>query len=341
MIKKLKIMAKIKKILLTKTDQIDYEKIVRGYSWITKRGQNCILSPDSDGLLCGLFMSNYLDWRIKGFYDGKIILLDKNISIKDCIFLDMDIFRKEIRSVGHHMVQFNKRKKPSSWKNFDNCIQPNNFRNYDGYKDFRLKYPLATIHLLIGIIGSKIKVTIPKSAICPLFYVDGVFKNLFGYPENCIDWLRYLRADSDKNSLYDIFFDKHYSVYNLMVALEEFFIQISGIDKGKRGNDKIKISNTKGQPINIKTNRDTYELIQDEKDKARKFLKILSRLTQWNYKEKSWQWDNFKIYQFSKSTIKPNNKNFEAMIKKKPFSWAMTKGTVIEYTLDSKKIFLK
>ena len=31
--------------------------------------------------------------------------------------------------------------------------QLNNLRNYDGYNDFRLKYPLATIHFLIGIVG--------------------------------------------------------------------------------------------------------------------------------------------------------------------------------------------
>jgi hypothetical protein len=76
-----------------------------------EKGQNCILSPDTDGLLCGLFMSTYLDWRIKGFYDGKVMLLDKNISAKDCVFLDMEVFRKEIKSVEHRMVQFNKKAK--------------------------------------------------------------------------------------------------------------------------------------------------------------------------------------------------------------------------------------
>jgi len=258
-------MSKIQELLSGKTDQVDYEKIVKDYPWIIKRGQNCILSPDSDGLLCGLFMSTYLDWRIKGFYDGKVMLLDKDISAKDCVFLDMEVFRKDIKSVGHHMVQFNKKKRPSNWNNYKNCIQPNNLRNYDGYKDFRLKYPLATIHFLIGIVGSKIKLTIPQSAICPLFYVDGVFKNLFGYPENCIDWLRYLDAKSNKNNLHEIFFNEHYSVYNLMVALKDFFTQISEISENRNGNDKIKISNTKGEPVNPKMSGKTCELNEEEK----------------------------------------------------------------------------
>ncbi len=334
-------MSKIQELLSGKTDQVDYEKIVKDYPWIIKMGQNCILSPDSDGLLCGLFMSTYLNWKVKGFYDGKIMLLDKNISVKDCVFLDMEVFRKNIKSVGHHMVQFNKRKKPSNWDNYKNCIQPNNLRDYDGYNDFRLKYPLATIHLLVGIVGSKIKLTISKSAICPLFYVDGVFKNLFGYPENCIDWLRYLDAKSNKNNLHEIFFNEHYSIYNLMVALKDFFTQISEISENRNGNDKIKISNTKGEPINLKMSGKTCELNGEEKQKSEKFLKILSGLTNWNYKKENWQWDNLKIYQFSKFAIKPNNRNFEVMIAKNPISWAMTSGLAIEYTIDDKNILLK
>lgn len=62
-------------------------------------------------------MSNILDWKVKGFYDGKIILLEKGLSAKDCIFLDMEIFRKNVKSVGHHMVQFNKNRRPSNWSN--------------------------------------------------------------------------------------------------------------------------------------------------------------------------------------------------------------------------------
>jgi len=300
------------------------------------------LSPDSDGLLCGLFMSTYLNWQMKGFYDGKIMLLDKDVSAKDCVFIDMEVFRKNIKSVGHHMVQFNKKKRPLNWDNYKNCIQPNNLRNYDEYNDFRLKYPLATIHLLIGIVGSKIKFDIPKSAICPLFYVDGVFKNLFGYPENCIDWLRYLDAGSNKNKLYDIFFNEHYSVYNLMIALKDFFIEIGNISEKQIGNDKIKISNSKGELINvIKEKNSTFCLEKEEKKKAESFLKILAKLTRWNYRAQGWQWANFKIYQFAKNNIKPNNRNFEAMIKKNPITWAMTSGLSIEYTLDPKNLLLK
>jgi len=328
-------MSKIQELLSDKNHFIDYDQIIEKHPWIVAKNQDCIISPDSDGLLCGLFMSNVLGWKIRGFYDGKVMLLDKDVAANSCIFLDMEIFRNNIRSVGHHMVQFNKNKKPINWDNFNNCIQPNNLRNYDGYKDFRLKYPLATIHLLIGILGSKIKLSIPKSAICPLLYTDGVFKNLFGYPENCINWLGYLKSGSSHNVLHDIFFNDHYTVYNLMVALKDFFLQISQVSEDKKGNDKIKISNSKSEPINTKKEGNARVMSEDERAKVEKFLNILSILTGWSYKRDNWQWGNFKLYQFNKSSIKPNNRNFEAMIDKSPLSWAMTSGLAIEYTVDT------
>lgn len=320
---------------------IDYGKIIKNHPWIVEKNQKCILSPDSDGLLCGLFMSNYLNWEIKGFYDGKVLLLDKNTSARGCVFLDMEVFRKEIRSVGHHMVLFNKNKRPSNWDNFINCVQPNNLRNYDGYKDFRLKYPLATIHLLIGIVGSKLKIGIPKSAICPLFYVNGVFKNLFGYPENCLDWLRYLKANDKESKLHDIFLNEHYSIYNLMLALRDFFARLGDLSTKRSGNDKIKISNTKGELVNVIKKNSVFELAPEEKQKVEALIKILAELTGWDYKVRNWQWANFAAHIFSKHSIRPNNRNFEAMLKKNPITWAMTSGMAIEYTLDPKNNLLK
>lgn len=334
-------MPKTSKLLELQTEKIDYNEVIKKYPWIIKRGHDCILSPDSDGLLCGLFMSNYFDWKIRGFYDEKIMVLDKRISAKDCVFLDVEIFRKEVKSVGHHMVLFNKNRKPKNWDNFKNSIQPNIFRDYDCYKNFSLKYPLATIHMLMGIVSSKIKIDIPTSSICPLLYTDGVFKNLFGYPENCIDWLRYLRADEENNILNRVFFNEHYSIYRLMTALRDFFERIKMIDGGKRGNGRIKISDSKGTPANIEEDNDIFSIIQSERNKAESFIKILSNLTSWKYKKSDWIWDNFQLKKFRKENIKPNNRNFELLIKKRPISWAMTSGQAIEYTLDAKNILLK
>lgn len=332
-------MSKIQELLSGRTDQIDYEKIVKDYPWIIKRGQNCILSPDSDGLLCGLFMSTYLDWQIKGFYDGKVMLLDKDFSAKDCVFLDMEVFRKDIKSVGHHMVQFNKRKRPSDWDNYNNCIQPNNIRDYDGYNDFRLKYPLATIHFLIGIVGSKIKFKIPETAIRALFFTDGTFNVLFKYPENVLNWLNFLRANEESNPLKDVFENEKYSVFSLMKEMDEFFRKRDEISVIKERGDRLRISETDGSQVNIEKKDGFYKINSEAKERIEKFIKILSDLTGWKYNQSSWTWKNFKLYKFTKGDftgqkIRLNNKTFEEFLLKKPLTWAMTNGQNIEYTLE-------
>lgn len=313
---------------------IDYQKIISDYSWILKENQKTILSPDSDGLLCGLFMSHFFNWEIAGFYDGKVLLLKKGLSAKDCIFLDMEIYRKEIKSVGHHMVLFNKNVLPKNWNNFKNCIQPNIIRDYDGFHNFRLKYPLATIHFLLGIIGSQQKIKIQKSAICPLLYTNGTFKNLLNYPENCLDWIDFLGGDKKESPIYQIFYNKYYLVSDLMISLSEFFNKLSKISEGKGRTDKLKISNSKGKLVNLTKKQEAYALDFNEKNKIEKFLNVLSELTGWHYKKDKWSWELFNVYKFYKGNIKPSNARYNNLIKKRPLSLAMTSGLAIEYTLE-------
>lgn len=332
--------SKIQELLKGRDEQISYEELITDFPWILQKDQFCILSPDSDGLLCGLFMSSHLNWKIKGFYDGKIMLIEKGFTAKDCIFLDMEIFRKDIRSVGHHMVQFNKKRKPTSWDNFKDCIQPNNLRDYDGYKDFRLKYPLATIHFLLGIMGSKMPIKIPESAICPLFFTDGTFNVLFKYPENVLNWLNFLRAEEKDSPLQSVFENEKYSVFSLMKAMDDFFRQRDDISIENERGDRLRISDTDGNPVNIIKNNGSYDLGNDSVERISKFLKLLSRLTEWEYGQASWSWENFEMHKFTKRDFKKDtmsvcNRNFDEFIENKnPLSWAMTSGNNIEYTLE-------
>lgn len=65
------------------------------------------------------------------------------------------------------------------WGKYKNCIQPNILRNYDGKNDFRLKYPLATIHMLIIIISNEKQIEFTEDSVAPLLFADGRFNVLF------------------------------------------------------------------------------------------------------------------------------------------------------------------
>jgi len=128
---------------------IDYEAIVKNYPWIIQEKMNCILSPDSDGLLCGLLMGHVFDWSVKGFYDGNILVVEKGVDIQRCVFLDMEILRQGICSVGHHMLLYNKRNVPAQLDAPENCISINTIRKYDAQHDFA-QVPICNGSSVIG-----------------------------------------------------------------------------------------------------------------------------------------------------------------------------------------------
>ncbi|CDG65940.1 hypothetical protein MBMB1_1862 [Methanobacterium sp. MB1] len=333
-------MAKIQDLLAGKNERIDFDSIINDNPWIVEENKNCILSPDSDGLLCGLLMSHLLDWKIKGFYDGKILLLEKGLSAKDCIFLDMEIFREDVRSFGHHMLLYNVNDIPSNWSQFKNSIQPNNLRGYDGCHFFRLKYPLGTIHMLLSIVAHYHDVEIPEEAIAPLFFVDGTFNVLFKYPENVMNWLKYLRADEDDSPLKTVFMGEKYSVYGMMLEMDEFFRKRDEISVPKERGDRLRISVKDGSPFNIiKESDGTYSLKDDPVERIKNFINILSQFTGWEFLERNWCWNGFDLFKFTKRDFKAdsnnvNGTNFNELMLKNPLSWAMTSGQNIEYTLE-------
>jgi len=334
-------MAKIKELLEGKDERIDYTEIRKKFPWITKKGQKCILSPDSDGLLCGLFMSHYLDWEIVGFYDGKVCVLKNGVSAydEDVCFLDIEIYRQGIKSFGHHMLSVYNSALPADWPaKFKDCIQPNLMRKYDK-NNFRLKYPLATIHLLIGILEDEINIKVEDSAIFPLLFTDGTFNVMFKYPENVMNWWKYLNVEDNSNLLKNIFMGESYTTYKLMLEMDIFFRERDEISiTGERG-DRLKISNKDSTSHNIEQTGKYYRINEDAKKRCEKFLTLLEKHTKWNYNPHKWYFEDMNLMQFTKSdfqsrkwTVKKDNWNKLMAIN--PLSWAMTSGLNIEFTIE-------
>lgn len=335
-------MAHIQELLAGRLTRLNYPDLLRRHPWIVRRNQNCILSPDSDGLLCGLFMAAYLDWKIVGYYDGKVLLLKEGISTHDdnCAFLDMEIYRSHVKSVGHHMVLLNKRHVPNDWGNYSQCIQPNNLREYDGKSDFRLKYPLATIHLLLAIIGVQRRIEIPVSAIAPLFFTDGTFNVLYSYPENVLNWLNYLGIEDANSPLRNIFMHDHFTVYEQMKVMDEFFRKRDVLSRpGERG-DKFGISDTRGDFKNIESQgRGLVKVSQEEQTKVKSFVRLLAETTGWRFNEVDWTFEGLQKFKFTKDSFQArnwsvSNRDFEKLMNLNPLSWAMTTGQNIEFTLE-------
>lgn len=318
------------------------DKVLERFPWIAERKLNCVLSPDSDGLLCGLFMSHYLDWKIRGFYDGKVLVLESGFRAGQCVFLDMEIFRHQVPSVGQHMLLNNKRHLPDTWNNFDNCIAPNNLRDYDRTNRFGSKYPFGTIHILIAILGARLGYLLPSTGVIPLLFTDGTWENMFRYTENALDWIRYLGALDPASPLHYLFLNDEYTLHSFMSAMDSFLRQRDAISiRGERG-DRVAITMRRGEglPHNLVAAKDLFNFNPEAKRRAEQFLQLLAGLTEWQYKPADWSWGNWNLFQFTKQTLEnPTIQSYIALMDALPISLAITGSKKIEYTIEGPSKF--
>ena len=339
----------IEKLLSQVNDErIDLDLILNRFPWITETNKKCIISPDADGFLCGLFMNSFFNWEIVGFYDGKILLSKKNLTIKDCIFLDIEIFHPNIRSVGNHcIIPHNGIYKELGNDSFKQCISPGMLRGFDGSKYFRLKYPLGTIHFLISILYNLKKIIIQKEGISSLLFVDGVFNVLFSYPENVITWIKYLQMDNQKHPLNSLLFKGDINLFDIMQLMRDYFIERDkfGENIDSRG-DRLNISDRDGNPKNLYIGKDgCYSIKNENKEKIIGFIKMNSEKCGWEYDPEAWTWSDLNLIKFKKEIIGGEGKKFNQtllreMYSKKVISNAQTAGNRIEFShTDSYEIF--
>jgi hypothetical protein len=337
------IVARIQELVAGKGDRLPTDAILAAQPWLLRRGMKCILSPDSDGLLCALLMAQLLDWEIVGFYDGKVALIREGVSCyaEDTAFLDMEVFRAGVRSIGHHMVRYSATATPQGWGNYSHCIQPNNLRGYAKNPTFRLKYPLATIHLLLALLGRRFSIKLPETAVTPLLFTDGTFNVIYGYPENVLDWLRYLQIDDAENPLRSVFLNTHHTMYSTMVAMDDFFRRRDRLSVPNERGDRLRISRPDGTPTNVEYAADgTVEISLDARGRILEFLAILGELTGWAVNEGQWAFDRLRLFQFEKSSFSSdglnlNGANYNALLARRPLTWAITSGLELEYTLEN------
>ena len=315
-----------------------FSEIPSRFPWLFEREQNCILSPDCDGFLCGLLMSHLLGWKVRGFYNGRVLVVDRAVNHRECVFLDMEIYRPDVRSVGQHMLKFGHlpAHTPDNWdNNFAQCISPNNLRNFDFKNNFAQKYPLATVHLLMAILSAQ-GAAVPPSAIPLMLYVDGTFKNTMNYPENCLDWLKEMGGEGN-DALRSVFCAGEFSPWALMGEMKSFFSKLQSVATKKP--DKLVFHNYKGEFVNL----DNGVLAAAEWEKVEKFLNLLADRTGWEFVSDLWACrSNLRVIHLGGGPFKPRvtdgtpeTPGFKTQVAtKKPISWAITAADRVEMTWD-------
>ncbi len=310
-------------------DKIDYKSIIEKYPWLIQKDMKCVISPDADGMLCGLFMSNYLNWEIVGYYDnGKNLILKNGIRAEDCIFLDTEIYRSDIRSTGHHISLFRKNNTLVDINNYRNCLNPNNLRGRTLKENFSLKYPMGTVHLLLCIVGEKIEINCPAGSFFVILQADGTINRFLDkYSENLYDWLLYLGIEDSQNTLNKIIRKE----INLIDICKDYVDYIKQYVKGKK--DKIPISE-RGVIKDLSFNLEKTSFSDVCKQSTKEYLGFLSENTGWVFNQPKWCFDGFRLYEFSKKIKKPGVGTFNAAVQENFLSLAITGNDKMEYTVE-------
>lgn len=336
-------MASARQLIANRTDLFAPATARSRFPWLTEHGQNCIVSPDADGLLCGLFMSHHLGWKVRGFYDGKVLVCDHRVLAAECVFLDMEIYRAGVRSVGQHLLLYNKRKVLENWTNFDGCFSINNFRGYDENREFSLKYPFGTMHFLLAAVDGALPITLPDSTVAPLLFIDGTYHNLFRYTENSLDWLRYLGITVPEIPLHRLFMQDQHTIHKLMSLMDRFWEARDALSIPVQRGDRIAITRRGGDggPHNLELRPNgLYDFDTEARLRGEAFLSLLAQATGWQYKPANWSWGSWRLSIFEKGRIENLTiPKFDELMASNPLSFAITAGRRIEYTLDPQDLF--
>ena len=141
--------------------------------------------------------------------------------------------------------------------------------------------------------------------------------NLILYP-----FLNIKNANSPIYPVYVLFANR--KIAEMIHDLEIIFAKFRDIADGKRGGDKIKLSDILNNSF-----------VDAAMGKAEGLINLLADLTEWEYKPGKWTLKGLNILHFSKKIEENlNNKTYSRIINRKPLSWAITATKRMEYTLE-------
>lgn len=124
------------------------EDVLARFPWMNRRDQRMVVGTDLDALVSSVLAHHVLGWEIAGFYDLTSIHRSADVGttreLADAVWLDLDISRPSVRSVGHHILQMDDGPLDAHIQ----TLNPNLLRGVT-VQDYGRKYPLATLHLLL------------------------------------------------------------------------------------------------------------------------------------------------------------------------------------------------
>lgn len=183
-----------------------YAQIRERFPWLDEPGHLMVTSLDLDGLVSAMLMESLRNWQLVGFYDAQHLWVQSGVDIfsGNVVFLDHDIYRVEIPSVGHHILQW---QKDIPIPGHQHSLNPNLLRGVTA-EDFGRKYPFGTLHLLLACLSAwhpewrETEMRLSREFLPVLLNVDSAMQSAFTYLRNAMEWLEWLGGSEEDSPLY-------------------------------------------------------------------------------------------------------------------------------------------
>lgn len=192
---------------------------------IFKKNRKCIINTDLDGILSGMILQHYLNWKVVGYssccgkHDDELWISSEIKDFNDCVFVDLPVCIDTISVIDQHFVATDM-DMVKSYKKNENKLNPNILRQkifLDSSKQqhYTEKYPFGTVHFVIAILemmniikeDEKINFDKVLGGIFNTFDLadlilraDRVIGNTCYYTDNCFNWSDWLMSFGGNNT---------------------------------------------------------------------------------------------------------------------------------------------
>lgn len=288
--------------------RIDYVKLGENeLNWVFTEGKNVIISPDPDGIICGLICGSLFGDKIIGTYDGICLTLKNGFDFyKDKIYCyDCEINMPNVKSIGNHYIDdFAKGYLEYS----DNMF---NIGLYRGISAFTQKYPFGTCHFLYAYLYKKgfELPNLTNENMIPFLHADGFHSNFSNYYENCREWFDYMGCYDTDNPLFGLI---NGNIGELDKLLNDFRRERDLLKwKTNRDGEDIKIYNKSNSMLyddeRFKvTDSLLYSFTDEYIEKKKSFIRLVANKIGIQFIEENWDvFNDFKVIVFKDETIKP------------------------------------
>lgn len=258
---------------------------------INKEGCPIVIGADLDGWLSALLLTQH-GCVVEGVYNNRQLALKQGTYGKDHIFIDFDVARQNVISVGHHITSLSQK------NNSSNLYHPQGLQINEIYgvykhdkdddkKNFPYKYPFSTVLYLMYLLDYNLMEMEPWQRFL-ILQADGVLNNNSRYPHSVDHWIKEVFGDFLALPIKSINCEELRNSNIQYRDMRRDLIPSKNHGQGK-GIEKIKT-------IEVQNNKLIFPQV--------KFIQEIGKQLGWPYVEGQWNcFTNMELFKFDSDTF--------------------------------------